>query len=176
MILMVKVSAPEAFVDGKEAVVFARGAECDDFVDTVRAVTLGFAGAYWYPITPNGFQVSPYSGVILSPNGTDINGLVWLVPDGNPLDNRYMHLAGEERSIVFRTEGNYPLTLIIDYKNGSTPITYTYPEFSIPVHSSENLWQNKKNIAIEAIVVVGFFFTVLDLIPKVKRTPKSPTC
>jgi hypothetical protein len=168
-VLIINVSAPEAFADGMEIIVNARGALNANFVDTVLQITLGFAGAYWYPILPAGFQASPYSGVILKPNGTDYNGLIYLVPDGDPFDHRYALLMGEERSITFRTDGNYPLSIIISHNNGSDPTTYTYPEFSLPIRSSETLWQNRKNTAIEAIVIVGFFFTFLDLAPKITK-------
>ena len=112
IVLIANISAPEAFADGMEVIVNARGAENAQFVDSVLQMTLGFAEAYWYPLTSSGFQVSPYSGVILQPNGTDPNGLVYFVPDGDPLDHRHALLMGEERSITFRTEVNYPLSII----------------------------------------------------------------
>jgi len=173
MIVIINVSAPDAFADGREIIVNARGAENAKFVDTVRDVTLGFTGAYWYPVTPGGFQVSPCGGATIYPNGTDGDGLVWFIPDGDPIDHRYMYLKGDNKSVTFRTEGNYPLSIIINYNNGSDPSIYTFPEFSVQIRSSENLGQNRQNQALWAIAIVGFFFTVLDLVPKLPINPKK---
>lgn len=170
MILVVNVSASQAFADGNAITISAKGAEDAEFVDDVHDIWVGFYGAYWYPLLSNGYQVSPFGAVDLIPNGTDSRGQVWLIPS-TPTNSSYMLLAGSDRDIAFRTEGKYPLSIYINYNNGSSPTKYTYEEFSIFIQSSIAIRQDKQNTVLVTIGIVAFFFAILDLLPKVTKKP-----
>jgi len=162
IILVAKISA-QAFVDGANITI--NGAACMNSADVenLKSITFGFIGAYWPPLTPEAFQVSPMAGIVLSQHNP-VSGTIWVCPK-NAVEANSTKFFGNPTSIVFRAANNYLATIELEYTNQTMKI-YTYPDFVLPIQSSEALRQDQVNTGIGAATFVGFLFVVFDLIPK----------
>jgi hypothetical protein len=165
IILIVNVTTPQVFADGNAITVHANAGEGGNLVKDVHDVWVGFYGAYWYPLSPNGFQPSPFGAVDLTSVGNDNKGEIWFAP--GEFNTSTAHLVGSDREVAFRSEGDYPLSIVITYTNGSSPTRYTYNDLTIHVQSSMSIQQNKQSTVLLSLEAVTFFFAVLDLLPNV---------
>lgn len=180
IIFVVNITASQGFVDGNPITIHARAADDADFVNGIKDVWVGFYSAYWYPLLSNGFQPSPFGAVDLTSIGHDIQGQVWLIPSPNNNPNAsantpYDLLSASDRDVVFRSAGNEPLSIVISYNNGSNPTKYTYNDLTINIQASSNIQQGKQMTVILTLEMVGFFFSIFDLIPTVVSRKAKPS-
>lgn len=165
IILIVNVTASQAFADGNAITLHGNAGEGGDLVSTVKDVWVGFYGAYWYPLLPNGFQPSPFGATDLTSVGNNNEGEVWFSPSNGTTPTA--HLVGSDRQVAFRSEGDYPLSIVIEYNNGTSSTDYTYNDLTIHIYSSLTIQQNRQNTVLLSFEAVVFFFAVLDLLPRV---------
>lgn len=163
-----EISASQTIADTVEVRVSAVACGDKAFVANLTNIMFGFIGAYWYPLCPQGYYFNSMAGVSLDPNivghPTD-----WFCPMTTANKTTF---AGNA-SIVFRKPGDYPVTIQFQFAN-ETVRDYTYPNFVLPVQSSETLRQGQINAGIGTATFAGFLFVVLDLYPKLREALDSP--
>lgn len=140
----------------------ASGTLPSQFVQKISAVSVSFEGASPY----SGITFTPGFGVVLFPTETAPSGLPIVLGGG---------LVGDSALIKWVVQGDYYPTMIISYKNFSTPDTVIgYQDFRLHISPSEVVQQERYSRINNVLTIALFSFaTIESLVLISKFLPKK---
>ena len=169
-----------SFVDGADVSLGAWACAASGYVGKLQSMAIGFDGAYPYPlpspptVTVNG----PFYGVYLRANNT--GGFIAPVcPGTKPASpntiNPILVFPEDNNEITFRSPGNYPLMVNLNFANGtSTPLTFSSDFLAIQSSEARNQGVVAEAGALMGVVAGAFAFT--DIVPWARAAVrKRPT-
>jgi hypothetical protein len=158
--LEVHISTSNYFADNTNVRIAAQGS-MGSFGTNVSEVMVGFIGAYPSNLPQNWVETgSPLGGVTLIPNATY---------EGSSFLGLGIDMAPRANNIQFRSSGNFPLTIEIDFNNDSNPISYTFQDLILPIQSSTTIRNAQVDYGIGVMAFGAIIIAMLDVLPLLRK-------